>query len=66
MGYKEYILFFISLMQNLVNYQNCTVVQFDSGVGEKNDKIIELENPSKKKKIKYWVKLFGSPNFKAN
>lgn len=66
MGHKEFVLFFVSLMQNLLNFQTYTEIQFDLAYGEKSEKIIELENPSKTKKIKYWVKIYGSPNFKAS
>jgi hypothetical protein len=36
MGHKEMILFFISLMQNLIHYQNSTVINFISEYGQKN------------------------------
>ena len=63
MDHKEYILFFISLMNNLVHYQNSAVVEFECAVDEACRKSIELENPSKNKKIGYWVKIYGGDSF---
>lgn len=42
MGHKEFVLFLVSLMQNLLNFQTYTEIQFDLAYGEKSEKIIDL------------------------
>ena len=63
MDHKEFILFFVSLMNNLIHYQNSAVIEFECGVDESCRKKIEFENPSKTKGIVYWVKIFGCETF---
>ena len=42
LDHKEFILFFISLMNNLIHYQNSAVIEFECAVDESCRKKIEL------------------------
>ena len=66
MGPKELILYFVSLLNTISHYQTVSVINFETSLGEKISRGMELENPSPSKKIKYWIKLIGSENFNSD